>query len=232
MPEASRGSIPCSGPGLLGRSQAVRQRILIPPFGGSIPPAPATHSGIKPGSRRDARMGRKSRLFAHSLSSLGTPALQDMRWKTPKVSVHFREYSRFGETFGGDGFDQDAARGQESQLISFLHKAHQLIRLFQTSDLRVGRSRPECVASARRPRRQCRDLGAARSCPARSERTQRDRRPACRLPSLSLPAVRNTRSAGCGTFENWAFGRLKVHRVPACRILARVGQIATIAAIC
>ena len=28
--------------GLLGRSQVVRQRILIPPFGGSIPPAPAS----------------------------------------------------------------------------------------------------------------------------------------------------------------------------------------------
>ena len=26
----------------MGRSQAVRQRILIPPFGGSIPPAPAS----------------------------------------------------------------------------------------------------------------------------------------------------------------------------------------------
>src|ERR1700730_16725487 len=31
---------------LMGRSQVVRQRILIPPFGGSSPPAPASQSGL------------------------------------------------------------------------------------------------------------------------------------------------------------------------------------------
>ena len=38
-------------------------------FVSSIPAAPASHSGVRPGSPRNARMGRKSRLFAHSISS-------------------------------------------------------------------------------------------------------------------------------------------------------------------
>ena len=49
-----------------------RRRILIPPFGGSIPPAPASHSCIRPGFPGDARMGRKSGLFAHLILSLET----------------------------------------------------------------------------------------------------------------------------------------------------------------
>ncbi len=41
-PEGICGNLIRCSISALGRSQAVRQRILIPPFGGSIPPAPAT----------------------------------------------------------------------------------------------------------------------------------------------------------------------------------------------
>src|SRR4029077_4148677 len=41
-----------SGFKMLGRSQAVRHRILIPAFGGSIPPAPATPTRLQEGTWR------------------------------------------------------------------------------------------------------------------------------------------------------------------------------------
>ena len=66
--------------GLLGRSQAVRQRILIPPFGGSIPPAPARQSDVLLGFPRDRRIGRKSRLFADSMWSPGSRFANDDLW--------------------------------------------------------------------------------------------------------------------------------------------------------
>jgi hypothetical protein len=42
----------------LGRSQAVRQRILIPPFGGSIPPAPANTILLKKNNNLEETNGR------------------------------------------------------------------------------------------------------------------------------------------------------------------------------
>jgi hypothetical protein len=42
---------------------------LIPPYGGSNPPAPARQSGVPPCSPVKARMGRKCRLFARSTLS-------------------------------------------------------------------------------------------------------------------------------------------------------------------
>ena len=51
-------------------------------------------------------MGRKSGLFAHSISSPDA-RFAALEWKSQKVSGLVRKYSRFVETIGGDGFDQD-----------------------------------------------------------------------------------------------------------------------------
>jgi hypothetical protein len=51
LPEGIRGPTrPTAFQTALGRSQAVRQWILIPPFGGSIPPAPARPCSVQPGA--------------------------------------------------------------------------------------------------------------------------------------------------------------------------------------
>jgi hypothetical protein len=73
---------------------------------GSNPPTPARHSCVRLGFPRDARMGRKSGLSCIAFR-LCTPGLPEWRRNFAKVSVYLREYSRFGETLGGDRFDHD-----------------------------------------------------------------------------------------------------------------------------
>jgi hypothetical protein len=83
------------------------------PSQGSNPPAPARHCGVWSGFPGDVRMGRKSRLFAHSLSYLDGLSSK-LRPQSLKVSGLFREYSRFAETVGGDWLITTAARGRQS----------------------------------------------------------------------------------------------------------------------
>jgi hypothetical protein len=45
--------------------------------------------------------------FSRIRLGLWTPALPNLRGKSPKVSGRFRKYSRFGETITGDKFDPD-----------------------------------------------------------------------------------------------------------------------------
>jgi len=84
--------ITSQGPGCAGRDAVTRLRRTVDfsergsgapleqarasdsnsPYRGSNASSPAIHSGVWPGFPRDAEIGRKSRLFAHSLPSLGS----------------------------------------------------------------------------------------------------------------------------------------------------------------
>jgi hypothetical protein len=100
----------------LGRSQAVRQRILIPPFGGSIPPAPATpllDLGLWSIHTRKYCISRGFRVFWIGLQ---TPKIGNLGENLSKVSGPSAEYSRFRETLRGDFFDRHCVRGVAGDL--------------------------------------------------------------------------------------------------------------------
>src|SRR5580704_1354347 len=81
----------------MGRRQVVRQWILIPPYGGSNPPAPASQSVFQRisffGSERPAKCG----LFSSPIVS-GDRCSNFWGRELPKVSSQIRENSRFLET--------------------------------------------------------------------------------------------------------------------------------------
>ena len=68
--------------------------------------APATHSGLRRDSRQTREWAANPGLFAH-LSFSPETGFTEVREKIGKVSGSNCEYSRFAETLGGDGFDQD-----------------------------------------------------------------------------------------------------------------------------
>jgi hypothetical protein len=99
---SSLSAVPASQ---LGRSQAVRQRILIPPFGGSIPPAPAKQCGLRPTCSGIARKARRWAAFAllprvstFPFGALGRPNCR----KSPPAIASIPVFGRLGPETGFD----------------------------------------------------------------------------------------------------------------------------------
>ena len=70
----------------------------------SLKPQPRIPAFCRASQETRERAGNPG--FSRICFGLRTPALTNIRRKSPKVSGRFREYSRFGETIGRDEFDQ------------------------------------------------------------------------------------------------------------------------------
>ena len=107
------GMVAAHPPLLVGRSQVVRQRILIPPSPGSNPGAPASQSGD---NVKYMRCREKARQFGDYFGFCKRSPNSQIRIRgrsLPKVSTDSLNYSRFLESLTRDYFDSrmDAPRG-------------------------------------------------------------------------------------------------------------------------
>jgi hypothetical protein len=104
LPEGIRGRTrPAAFQTALGRRQVVRQWILIPPYGGSNPPAPAKHSKVQETRSPITRKARQWRPFT-PLRSVSTVRIGDLGGqiaKSLRPTSRIFPFSRdYGQRFG------------------------------------------------------------------------------------------------------------------------------------
>ena len=105
----------------LGRSQAVRQRILIPPFGGSIPPAPATQSlDLRVWSFYARNVCNFEEIFASGPVSRFCK-VSNFGEKSRESPALTAKIPNFEETSCGDRFDHDCLVGLAVMLLATRH---------------------------------------------------------------------------------------------------------------
>jgi hypothetical protein len=88
--------------------ESIRFQLAISKFESSRPSHPFPRSARLPKRREN---GPEIRAFCAFAFVSGLPASPTLRSNSPKVSGLVREYSRFAETIGGDGFDHDCRPG-------------------------------------------------------------------------------------------------------------------------